>query len=739
MKSTYLIVLALLYPLIAFGQQIEGTVSDTNGEKLVGANLFWLGTTIGTATNASGTFKVEQIAGNNRLVVSFIGYKTDTLTVTGTAALSVKLQADDELEAIDVVHRKRSTEVSYTKPIKVEQIGEKELLKAACCNLSESFETSPTVDVSFTDAVTGTRQIQMLGLAGPYVQITRENMPNIRGLSSAYGLTYIPGTWVESIQLNKGTGSVVNGFESIAGQINVELRKPETADRLYLNLYGNVEGSMEANLNLAHKFKNEKWSTGLLLHATNNSVKLDHNYDGFMDMPIGNRFIAVNRWKYIGAKGLRVQLGAKATKVETQGGQLAYQPSDAPSANDHWGMDLGTQRLEAWAKIGKVYEATPWRTMGLQLSAVNHQQNSTFGLRNYNAAQNSFYANYLYQSIISNTNHKFVTGASFQYDEYTENLDQLNLDRTEAVPGAYFEYTYTFTEKFSAVAGARADYHNHFGLFLTPRTHIRFAPTESTVLRASAGRGQRSANVLAENSGLLSSSRVIEIVGDQSDMFFGLKPEVAWNMGLNLTQFFKLDYREGSIQFDFYRTDFSNQIILDLEQSPQKAVFYNLNGKSYANSFQAQVDYELIKRLDARVAYRWYDVKTDYNGELLQKPLIGMHRAFFNVGYETRSHWKFDYTVNWQGAKRIPTTASNPVEYQLPETSPSFVLMNAQVSKTLLEKLELYLGGENLTGFKQKSPILSSAQPFSPYFDGTLIWGPIYGRKIYFGLRYRLK
>jgi outer membrane receptor for ferrienterochelin and colicin len=736
----------LILPTFASSQSdfkyIEGKVIELSEEgkeyPLIGANVYWMGTTIGTITDFDGAFKISKHEKNTRLVISYTGFKTDTIEVNG-GFVEVQLDATILLDGIEVIHRRKSTEISLMKPMKVETIGERELLKAACCNLSESFETSPSIDVSFTDAVTGTRQIQMLGLAGPYSQITRENVPDIRGLSSIYGLTFIPGTWVESIQLNKGTGSVANGFESIAGQINVELRKPESAEKIYLNLYANEGGRIEGNANFAHRFENGDWSTALLLHGKNNSAKHDRNNDGFMDKPVGDQIIALNRWKYIGDHGGVAQFGVKGTYINNIGGQMDFEPNNDAHTTNNWGMNMKIQRIEGWTKVGKVFFDTPWKSYGLQISGASHKQESYFGLNNYDASQQTLYANFMYQSIFSNTNHNFRTGASFQYDNYEEILNGVTYNRNEIVPGAYLEYTMTQKENFNIVAGGRVDYHNIYGLFITPRLHLRYAPADNSVIRASAGRGQRTASIISENNGLLASSRIIEIQGDASNKPYGLDAEVAWNYGLNFTQKFVLDYRDGALSFDFYRTNFENQIVVDLDQSARKAIFYNLDGKSFSNSFQAQLDYEVINRLDMRIAYRWYDVQTTYDGELLKKPFVGSHRAFLNLGYSTRSNWNFDYTLNWQGKKRLPDTSGNPEEFQLGVESPDFAVMNFQVSKTWREKFEVYVGAENFLGYKQDDPIVSNEDPFSDFFDSSMIWGPLFGRNIYMGFRYRIK
>ncbi len=722
---------------------VKGIVFEEGrkGKKLplVGTNIFWADSGTGAVANTEGEFELPNDSESNMLIFSYIGYAQDTVFMGTEEYVEITLKENVQLEEVEVTHRSKTTEVSFLEPIKVQRIGEGELQKAACCNLSESFETNPSVDVHFTDAVTGTRQIQMLGLAGPYTQIMREVIPDVRGLSSLFGLTYTPGHWVESIQLNKGVGAVSEGFESIAGQINVELRKPEESDPVYLNFYANEGRRIEGNVNLAHKL-NEKWSTALLLHAKNNAVKQDRNSDGFLDNPLNTSFIALNRWRYIaGSDGLRSQFGIKGTYIDNQGGQMEFEPTDDQNSPRYWGMDMETKRLEAWGKIGWIFRNLPNTSIGLQLSALNHQQDSYFGARTYNAEQTSFYANLMFQTIIGTTDHKVRAGLSFAADEYEEDLNENNFLRDEVVPGVYGEYTYTPSQAVTIVAGIRGDHHNNFGFFATPRIHLRYAPYEKTVFRLAAGRGQRTANVLAENNSYLASSREFVIRSVNNDNPYGLDPEVAWNYGANATQGFEIGGKEATISVDYYYTHFENQIVIDLDANPQQLIFYNLEGESFAHSLQAQFDYELIEKLDVRVAYRLFDVKTTYGDELLRKPLQAQHRAFINLAYETPNQWKFDYTLNWEGQKRIPNTASNPEAFRLDNTSPDFFLMNAQVTKVWNNKLDVYFGVENLLNFRQDNPILAADQPFSPYFDASMIWGPVFGRMSYLGLRFKIE
>ena len=716
---------------------IDGYIKSLNKSgKLIPigfANVIWEGTTIGTQTNIDGYYKLKKLDGNNRLVVSYVGYKKDTIDVTGKDHLNVELESLTT-KVVRIKERKKSTSIS-DDPLKTENIGVKELCKGACCNLSESFETTPSVDVSFTDAITGTRQIHMLGLAGQYTQILRENIPSIKGLSSTYGLGLVPGTWVESIQLNKGPGSVVNGYESISGQINLELKKPEGKEKLFVNIFANNGGRFELNANSSWKI-NERLSTAILVHGKQNKTKFDKNNDGFLDMPLSENLIGMSRWQYRGNNGYIAQFGVKGSYISNQGGQKVFNPKIDEGTNNAWGLKLDLNRYEAFAKIGKIYDDIPWKSMGLQLAASTHEQKSYFGLRKYDAKENSLYANYIYQSILKNTSNVIKTGASFKYDKTTEYLDTLSFDREEIVPGVFGEYTYKGHKKFKMVAGLRVDYHNLYGAFITPRLQAKYDFSKKSILRVSAGRGLRTPNVISENNGLLASNRAFEIQGDNSDKPYGLDAEIAWNFGVNYTKKFKIKKKDGLLSFDLYRTHFTNQIVVDLDASPQKAVFYNLDGKSFSNSFQAQFDYELFPRFDLRLAYRWFDVQTTYGTKLLKKPLVANHRAFVNLAYETKNKWIFDYTVSWQGDKRLPNTDGNPINLRLVKSSPSFFLMNAQVTKQWKKKFHLYAGVENILNYTQSDPILDSANPFGNYFDASQVWGPIFGRNIYAGIRY---
>jgi outer membrane receptor protein involved in Fe transport len=700
---------------------------------LPAANVYWLGTQQGTTTNANGYFELALIPGIDRLVISYIGYDNDTLLISQSLEVKVILKNARNLSVVEISGSRASTYISTINPIRTQVMTEEELFKAACCNLSESFETNPAVDVSYSDAVTGVKQIQMLGLSGSYIQLQRENMPDVRGLSTHYGLNFIPGSWIESIQLTKGVGSVVNGYESISGQLNVELKKADTGDYVFANGYLNQMGRSEGNWYSRHRLNNQ-WTTAFLLHGNIQQRKNDVNKDGFLDIPLGNQWNVLNRWRYDNGKGWMAQLGIQALQDDRVGGQLAFDPENR-STNNAFGTRMQLARYVADAKLGYVFPKERYRSIGLQLKAIDHRSTGYFGQRNYNGNQQSLYGNLIYQDILFTTDWKYRAGFSWLYDDFDENFHQEAIwQRTEKVGGAFFEMTYSRL-RWSIVGGLRYDYHNMFGGIWSPRLHAKYDLTENTQLRASAGRGFRTANPLMENIGGLVSNRQLQFVGDAGKYPFA--PEIAWNYGLNFTHAFKWWRRDGQLALDYYFTDFEQQLVADYDQSPQLLAFYMLQGRSFSHSFQAELNLKPMRRTDVRLAYRWLDVRTDYQSGLLSRPLLSPHRWFVNAAYKTRNEWSFDFTAQWLSSKRLPSTASNPEAFRFPDYSPDYVLMNAQISKKL-GRWDVYLGVENLGDFRQERLVNSSDNPALPYFDASLVWGPAVERMVYLGFRWRI-
>lgn len=703
-----------------------------NRQALPGASLHWLNTSQGTIADANGVYEIAWPSKlPARLVVSYIGYTSDTLPFSEQTELHIKLRQATSLNEVEITETKEATSFSTIDPMNRQSLSVKELKKAACCNLSESFEANTTVDVTYSDALTGTKQIKMLGLDGSYTQTLIELQPGIRGLSTNYGLSHIPGTWVQSIDITKGVGSVVNGYESISGQINIDLVKPEKTDRFHVNLYAGDFGRYEANVHAGHRF-NKKWSSLLLTHASTVAHKNDFNKDGFMDVATGYQAGAMNRWKYENPGKLMAGFGITANIDSRTGGQMNYNNRAENDAMKVYGLGVNTRHLEAFSKTAIGFQGRPYKSLGLLVNARTYEHDAFYGLKTYNGKEQTINANLVYQTIINTSDHKIRAGASYMLDNYNERYKDSAFKRTESVPGVFAEYNYERLNKFSFLLGLRSDFHNLYGVFVNPRAHVKINLTPASALRFSGGRGMRVANIFIENPGIMASSRTV-IVEEQ------FRPEVAWNYGVSLTHKFSLIQRNAVLVIDFYRTDFENQIVADLDRNAQEIRFYNLKGMSYSNSFQAELNYEPVKRFEVRLAYKFQDVKTTYHGMLLEKPLIARNRVLVNLAYATKfDKWKFDFTTKWFDRNRIPNTSGNPDGLRFDAYSKPYVTLNAQVTRAF-KKFEVYLGAENLLNYVQPNQIIDGGNPFGPYFDASLIWGPVMGRVMYAGFRMSIK
>jgi outer membrane receptor for ferrienterochelin and colicins len=744
MRNIFIYIFLLTGVLAHAQEPLTGSVSDETGQPLPGAGIYWLNTQISTSTDENGSFSIPLTDLTDKLIISYIGYQTDTLTVSSPNFITHKMTTEGgkDLNEVVVEKTRRSLERSLSSTANVTTMGHKELLKAACCNIAESFETNPSIDANFSDALTGSRQIKMLGLTSPYLLIAEENIPSIRGASQAYGLSFVPGTWVNSIQITKGAGPVINGYESISGQINYELIKPIDDIPFFLNAYGSTDSRFELNTHFNKKFS-DKWSSSLFLHGNGRFTKNDMNDDGFLDNPLARQINVMNRWQYTDTeKGWVGFANLRYMRDERQAGEVDFDPDRDKFTVNHWGSEINTDKADVSTKIGYVFPDMPYQSIGLQTSFNWHRQESYFGFKTYDIDQKSLYSNLIFNSIISNTLNKFAAGLNFTYDKYAEFVDEADYSRADNSVGAFFEYTYDNADNFSIVTGGRFDVHNRLGAFFTPRMHLRYNPWEKATIRASAGRGKRAANIFAENQSYFGSSRSLNILGTGGKLY-GLDPEIAWTYGVSFVQGFPLFNRNAEFVVDFYRTDFQNQVVVDVFGSPQAVNFYNLKGKSFANSLQVELNYEITHHFNIRTAYKYYDIQTDYAAGTFDRPLQAKHRFFTNLAYETHvkeggRQWKFDFTYNWMGKQRLPNTAGNPVAERMGDYSPSFSLMNAQVTHSFSSVFEVYVGAENLGNYRQDKAILGNTDPFGPYFDSSIIYAPIFGQMYYTGLRFKI-
>jgi len=611
-----------------------------------------------------------------------------------------------------------------------ELISSKELLRAACCNLGESFTTNPSVDVNYADAATGAQQIKLLGLSGTYVQMLTENIPNYRGLAAPFSLSYIPGPWMQSIQVSKGASSVKNGYESITGQINVEFKKPQATPFADANLYYNTKGKLEANLG-ANLQLSERWSTALLGHYEILDKAHDENDDGFVDMPKVQQGSLQSRWAWLGEKYI-FQASVKGLKEHREGGQIGHHAAVGGDLQSlPYLIDITNERYEAFAKNAFFLNEEHATNIALILSGSVHHENATYGQKLYKADQRNGYASLLFETDF-NERHSLSTGLSLNHDYLSEEYrvkSEKFATAIENVPGAYAQYTYKLGEQLTVMGGLRWDHSNIYGSLVTTRMHLRYSPHDIVTLRGSIGKGYRTSHVLAENNYLLASGREIIIDND-------LEQEEAWNYGISAAFSIPIGEKKLELSAEYYYTNFLHQTVMDLDKDPHVVHFTNLDGDSYSHTWQMEATYPIFEGFTMTATYRRTDVKCTYGGILKEKPLTNKYKGLLTASYAPGlGKWQFDVTLQLNGGGRMPTAYTTETgRPSWDERYKGYEQLSAQVTR-FFRYWSIYAGGENITGFKQRNPIISADNPWSPNFDSTMIWGPLHGAVYYIGVR----
>jgi len=736
----YLIYLGLLLPVSTAAQIIKGRVVDSNGNPLPGASILWLNSKKGAVASGDGSFSIKKQDANSKLVASHTGYTTDTIDVNDMANVLFVLKANGSLESVVVNAEKPGMVMSNRSPIKVEILTSVELKKSACCDLAGCFETQSSVQPQTTNIITNAKELRILGLSGVYNQVLIDGFPMIQGLSFTYGISGIPGTLVDNIYISKGANSVLQGYESISGQINVETKKPNASEKLFANVYMN--SFLEKHVNLATNFKKGKWHSLLAFHMVQPANKIDRDKDDFLDLPLLTRYMIMNKWK-VGKEndwGWSSEIAVRFLNENRVGGQIHFNPGEHKGSSSIYGNTVKLNQPEIWAKTN--YRFNDVHRLTLYTSGFHQNQESFFGSLSYKAKQTSTFINLQHEFKYA-ANHDLKSGISFKHLDinedivFTDNIINRNYDgkynRVENVAGLFTENTMSFFKgKLTWIAGIRADNHNQFGWEVTARTLLKYDPTARLTIRANIGTGWRTVNFFSENIGLLASSR--DIIFTET-----LKPEKAVNMGINITQKFEKENVSGYISLDYYRTNFQNQIFPDYDTDPTKAIVKNFTGKSVSNGFQTDFFFKLYKRYEFKTGYNFLDVYRINNGSKQVLPFNPRHKVLTTFSYKpVNNKFHADVNIHWFGEQRLPDTKSNPVQYQRPDYSQDYTTANAQFTY-VFKKFELYAGCENIFNFRQNQPIISWQDPFSPYFDISSVWGPTRGREFYAGVRWKLK
>ena len=723
MQRIGLTILLCFLALMAF-PQVRGVVKDGEGTVLVGANIVWQGTNQGTITDENGSFSLNRIAETSDLVTSFVGFTNDTTSCKDVDYVEIKLLGEIRLDDV-VVKASRPGRIQSRGAVNIETITTTELCRAACCNLGESFSTNPSVDVNYADAATGAQQIKLLGLSGGYVQMLTENVPAFRGAAAPFSLGYIPGTWMHSIQVSKGAATVKNGYESITGQINVEYLKPQLDEELDVNLFIDNDLSVDANIE-GNIHLNDALSTGLLAHYENSWMEHDDNGDGFMDMPKVQQFNIMNRWTYKKDHYV-MQAYVKALKEDRNGGQVKDSHNHSKNAESQlFKINIGSERYEGVLKNAYIFDEVKNTNFALVLSGSIHKMNSLYGLRTYDVNNNNAYGQLMFETEFT-PSHSISTGLSFNHDCFNERwkselIPNLVKAPDENVGGAYAQYTFNYIDEFVFMAGFRGDYSDLYGLFFTPRAHVRWNVSDLLKLRLSAGKGYRTPRPMLDYHTYLASSRDI-IVDDN------LKQEEAWNYGVSAILDIDIFEKCLLINLEYYYTNFNNQVVADFDSDPHKIHFYNLDGISYSHTFQIDATYPFFEGFSLLGAFRYNDVKTTINGVLREKPLSSRYKGLVTATYKTPLEiWQFDVTLQINGGGRMPDGFG---------TFDAYPILNTQILKWFRWG-NVYIGGENLTDFRQQNPIIGYDDPWGPDFDATMIYGPIDGIMFYGGIKWKL-
>ena len=781
MKKSIILFIALFLPFVAMAQRtLTGKVTDVNnGQPLVGATLFWKNTTAGATSTADGSYSIKRVHGFNTLVVDYLGYDLLEIEVEekGVPTLNIELTPSAvDIDEVVVEGQQRGNYAKTTGITRQEQISFAGLCKMACCSLAESFENSASVTVGYSDAISGARQIKMLGLAGTYTQILDENRPIMQGAGATYGLSYTPGMWLNSIQVSKGVASVTAGHEAITGQINLEHRKPTDDERFFLNLYFDNEMRPEINISSAIPLTPDKsLSTVIMAHGSLDTSHHDMNFDGFADMPKANQINIANKWLWQNSDGIQLRWGWKVVNENRVGGQMDYRedlfdqmmqnPLETP-----YGSKIHNRNINAYMKLGIPigYERTftgnaedaVQNNIAMILDYDNYLTDSYFGVNNVDVAEqtlrfNATYAHYFTQR--SSLNAGVSAYARMMDNDYlqqdassgvAEPKWMMNGKATLAEPGIFAEYTYNNDDKFSWVVGLRGDYSIVNGkyyynakpeMLITPRTHIRWAITPRTTLRASAGMGYRRQNLVTDNIWIMTSSRNIVTDNLNDDM------ERAATFGGSLAQTFSLaGDDQATISVDYFRTQFFNTMVFDQERGDNTTHIYNTNGKSYTDNYQIDFNWTPFRGFDLFATFRYTNamMTLEQNGKqyLVERPLTSRYKGLINIQYAVQ-RWVFDVTAQMNGPVRLPELSGDmDAAVNNPTLSPSYPMYFAQVSYKM-SNLTLYAGCENIANYLQgvnggnKPIIMEGDTAYNPGFNSSMVWGPLMGRKFYIGLR----
>ena len=721
----------------------------SNGKPLPYANVYIENTDKGAITNENGVFSIPNLApGNYSVAASFTGYTLQKKTVIIKAKdsyITFNLNEDDALDEVIITGTLKAVS-RLESPVPVEVYTPTFLKKNPTPNIFEALQNVNGVRPQLNCNVCNTGDIHINGLEGPYTLVLIDGMPIVSGLSTVYGLSGIPNSLIEQIEVVKGPASSLYGSEAVGGLINVITKLPENSPRFFADAF--VTGWGETNLDLGFKAQVGKKATVLV--GTNYfkfDELVDNNNDNFTDLTLQDRISIFQKWDFKRASNRKLSLAGRYFYEDRWGGELqwnkTYRGGDAI-----YGESIYTSRFEI---LGD-YELPLSEKVNFQFSYSAHDQNSVYGNTPYLAQQRIGFGQLIWDKKIDK--HDLLFGTALRYNYYNDNTTATISADEVTMPSLFIQDEIAFNKKQSLLLGMRYDYDSRHGNIFTPRIAYRYKPTDNDIIRLNAGTGFRVVNLFTEEHAALTGAR--DVIIEET-----LQPEESYNITLN---YLKKLYLDNGMYFTFdtsaWYTYFTNAILPDYDTNPNKIIYSNLDGYSTSKGLSFNVDAVFGSGIKASIGATYQDVSQTENGQRIKQILTEQYSGVWSLSYKNyKTNLTLDYTGNLYGPMRLPLLGDlDPRQ----EYSPTWSIQNIQATYDGLDNLEIYAGVKNLLNWtpnkgnpfiiaRADDPFDENVQfngdgdvipttdnPYALTFDPSYVYGPNQGIRLFFGMRYNL-
>ncbi len=736
MKNTFILYVFLVLfstTFKSFSGEIRGIV--INKDKAVSfANIVILNTKIGTQADENGKFIIKNAPiGKQTIQFSSVGYKNKQLIINvieeKTIILNIEIEEENtQLNDVVVTGTMKETIINES-PAPIQILNPTFFRKNPTPSLFESLSMVNGVRPQLNCNVCNTGDIHINGMEGPYTMVMIDGMPIVSALSSVYGLSGIPNSMVERIEVMKGPASTLYGSEAVGGLINVITKKPLNAPKF--NFDFNTSSYLENNFDASSKIKIGKFDILFSGNYFHFNKRWDINRDNFTDITLQNRISIFNKWSMRRSKNRIFNIAARYIYEDRFGGEIQWQKTNR-GGSEVYGESIFTKRMEM---LGSYQLPIDNQKVTLNFSFNDHQQNSVYGSTFYLATQRIAFGQILWDKKL-NKNHDALLGLTYRrtfYDDntpITQTIENKNTPDLIRLPGFFAQDEATLNSKNKLLLGLRFDYNSKHGGIATPRLNWKFTPNKENIFRLSIGNGYRVVNLFSEDHAALTGSRKVLIAND-------LKPERSYNTNLDYQCFFTFENGYGNIQLNGFYTYFSNKIIADYDQNPELVVYDNLKGYGISKGVALNTEFSFsssFKIFGGATLMDVYRKENDLKINQIQTPNL---TANYAISYSiSKSQLTFDLTGNLYSPMRLPVVRA--YGDTRPEYSQWFGIHNIQATKRFANGLQLYGGIKNFTNFLPKDPIFSPEKPFSEQFDPSYNYASLQGIRGFVGLRWSI-